>query len=477
MLEKKPQRIWKKLMLVSLGFLIFAGIFYWIVADDWSRTSLTTDPVAAGTAVGAAGSRIEQTFTVPADALEEIRIMPEKVLEDEGIAEISILKDGEVLYAAEADTVEWVSGQMNTISVSPALQGYRNQRLTLRIGIREAGLTLWTGDSMAAGKFEAAVDTPETLTVDGVPAEGQLVLSLKGINYIAGRAWFWPVAAVIWAGIMLLYGWVLRDRKNGRPNPVLAAFDLGKRYRFLMKQLVSRDFKVKYKASVFGFLWSFLNPLLMMSVYSFVFSTIFRSNVANFPVYLLSGIVLFNFFSDATNLGLLSITGNAALITKVYIPKYIFPISKTLSTAVNLIISLLPLLVVMLVTGVRITKALLLLPFVVLFLVMLTTGVSLILSSMTVFFRDTQFLWGILITIINFVTPIFYPESIIPAAFRTVYHLNPLYQILFFMRSITLNGVSPTPVTYLYCLLASGVPLIIGLWVFRKQQDRFVLYL
>jgi ABC-2 type transport system permease protein len=128
-------------------------------------------------------------------------------------------------------------------------------------------------------------------------------------------------------------------------------------------------------------------------------------------------------------------------------------------------------------TGVRFTKAMLLLPFVVLFLVMLTTGVSLILSTMTVFFRDTQFLWGILITIINFMTPIFYPETIIPAAFRTLYHINPLYQILFFMRSITLNGVSPTPITYLYCLLVSAVPLVLGLWIFRKQQDKFVLYL
>ena len=460
-----------------MGFLIFAGIFFWIVEDDWSRTSLTTDPVAAGTTIGTTGSRIEQTFTVPADALEEIRIMPEKVLEDEGTAEIRILRNGEVLYETEAHTTEWSSGQMNVISISPVLKGYRGEKVILQIHIREAGLTFWTGNSMAAGKFEAEVRSAETLTVDGTPVEGQLVMALKGIDYISGRAWFWPVAGILLACLLSLYGWVLQDQKKGKQNPLLQAGFLAKRYRFLLKQLVSRDFKVKYKASVFGFLWSFLNPLLMMVVYSFVFSTIFRSNIANFPVYLLSGIVLFNFFSNATNLGLLSITGNAPLITKVYIPKYIFPISKVLSSAVDLIISLAPLLIVMMVTGVHVTKALLLLPFVVAFLVMLTTGVSLILSAMTVFFRDTQFLWGILITIINFMTPIFYPESIIPAAFRTIYHLNPLYQILFFMRSITLHGVSPTPVTYLYCLLVSGIPFVIGLWVFRKQQDRFVLYL
>lgn len=476
-MRKRPQTILGKLGILSLCFLILAGIFYWIVEEDWSKTSLTTDAVSPGASVGAAGSVLEQTFEVPVDALEEIRIMPEKVLDDEGTADIQILRDGEVLFAAEADTAEWASGKMTAVSVSPALNGLRGQRAVLRIGIREAGLTLWTGDSMAAGKFEAEVQSAESLTLDGEPQNGQLVMSVTGLNYIGGKKWFWPAAGILWACAAGLYGRILICRKRGKANTALTAVSLAKRYRFLMKQLVTRDFKVKYKASVFGFLWSFLNPLLMMAVYSFVFSTIFRSNVENFPVYLLSGIVLFNFFSDATNLGLLSITGNAALITKVYIPKYIFPVSKALSTAVNLIISLVPLLLVMLVTGVKITKALLLLPFVVGFLVMLTTGVSLILSAMTVFFRDTQFLWGILITIFNFVTPIFYPESIIPAAFRTVYHLNPLYQILFFMRSITLHGVSPTPVTYLYCLLVSGIPLLLGLWVFRKQQDKFVLYL
>lgn len=476
-MRKRPQTILGKLGILSLCFLILAGVFYWIVEEDWSRTSVTTDAVSPGISVGAAGSVLEQTFEVPVDAPEEIRIMPEKVLDDEGTVEIQILREGEVLFAAEQDTREWQSGKMTAIPVSPALDGLRGERVTLRIGIREAGLTLWAGNSVTAGKFEAEVRSAETLTLDGVPQNGQLVMSVTGINRIGGKKWFWPAAGALWACLTGLYAWILRCRKNGKPNPFLLAADLAKQYRFLMKQLISRDFKVKYKASVFGFLWSFLNPLLMMAVYSFVFSTIFRSNVENFPVYLLSGIVLFNFFSDATNLGLLSITGNAALITKVYIPKYILPISKVFSTAVNLVISLVPLLLVMLVTGVRFTKALLLLPFVIGFLVMLAVGVSLILSAMTVFFRDMQFLWGILITILNFVTPIFYPESIIPAAFRTVYHLNPLYQILFFMRSITLHGVSPTPVTYLYCLLASALPLAFGLWIFRRQQDRFVLYL
>ena len=466
-----------KVLAFTLCFLVLAGIYYWVVAEDWSRTSVMTEPVSAGTPVGMAGSAVEQTFTVPADSLEVLRIMPEKAREDEGTVRVEIRDGDQVLYTSEEDTREWVSGQMTEIRLDPALQGCLGRRVTLRLEIGQAGLTFWTGNSVTAGKFEAAVQTDEMLTVGGGPAEGQLVLSLQGINEISGRKWFWIMSALLWAAVTAGILWTARSEKQGKPNVILQAVNLLKQYKFLLKQLVSRDFKVKYKASVFGFLWSFLNPLLMMMVYLFVFSTIFRSNVPNFPVYLLSGIVLFNFFSDGTNLGLLSITGNAALITKVYIPKYIFPVSKVFSSAVNLVISLVPLLLMMAFTGVRFTKAMLLLPFVVLFLVMLTTGVSLILSTMTVFFRDTQFLWGILITIINFMTPIFYPETIIPAAFRTLYHINPLYQILFFMRSITLNGVSPTPITYLYCLLVSAVPLALGLWIFRKQQDKFVLYL
>ena len=94
-----------------------------------------------------------------------------------------------------------------------------------------------------------------------------------------------------------------------------------------------------------------------------------------------------------------------------------------------------------------------------------------------VYFRDVQFLWGILLTILNFVSPIFYPESIIPARFITIYHMNPMYQYLFFMRTITLGGISPTPVTYLYCTLASLLSLAVGLFVFRRSQSKFVLHL
>ena len=238
-----------------------------------------------------------------------------------------------------------------------------------------------------------------------------------------------------------------------------------------------RDFKTKYKRSVLGVLWSFLNPLLTMSVQYLIFAALFESSIENFAVYLMTGVVIFNFFSESVGLGLTSIVANAPLITKVYVPKYIYPVSRVLSSAVNVLISMIPLSIMILLSGLPLTKALLLVPLVLAFITIFCIGMSLLLSSLMVFFRDTQFLWGILSMLWMYMTPIFYPESIIPHEFLPLYHMNPLYQFIFFLREITLNGVSPGPDTFLYCALASLIPLLIGLLVFKKVQDRFVFYL
>ena len=159
------------------------------------------------------------------------------------------------------------------------------------------------------------------------------------------------------------------------------------RYRFLIRQLVLRDFKTKYKRSVLGVLWSFLNPLLTMSIQYVVFSTLFRSDIPNFIIYLLSGIICFNFFSEATHLCLMSIVANASLIHKVYLPKYIYPFSRTLSSGIDILLSLIPLLIMMLITKTPLRPAALLLPFGLLMLFMLSYGIGLILATMMVFFR------------------------------------------------------------------------------------------
>lgn len=260
-------------------------------------------------------------------------------------------------------------------------------------------------------------------------------------------------------------------------NPVTRLADAFKRYGYLLRQLVSRDFKSKYKRSVLGVLWSFLNPLLTMMVQYIVFSTLFRGDIPNYPLYLLSGIVCFNFFSEASNMALQSITGNASLITKVYVPKYIYPLSRVLSSTINLLMALIPLLMVMLLTRTPVRPAILLLPIGLVCLVGFCMGIGFILSTMMVFFRDTQFLWGVVSMLWMYATPVFYPESIIPAKFMLVYKCNPLYHIIRFIRIVLIQGTSPEPKAYALCLMASFAPLLIGALVFKKNQDKFVLNL
>lgn len=280
-------------------------------------------------------------------------------------------------------------------------------------------------------------------------------------------------------GVLLaLYGrHLLRQEKRGRQALILRLLFALQKYQFLIRQLVARDFKTKYKRSVLGVLWSFLNPVLTMAVQYVVFSTLFKSDIPNFALYLLIGIVCFNFFSEAVSMALTAIVGNAALITKVYVPAYIYPLSRVLSCGINLLFSLLPLFAVMLLTGAPVRPAVLLLPFGLGCLFLLSLGIGLLLAATMVFFRDTQFLWGVASMLWMYLTPIIYPESIIPARFMGIYRCNPLYHILRFIRVIMMQGVSPEPEAYALCLLAGLLPLLLGALFFRKQQDKFVVNL
>lgn len=480
MQKKEKQSFVRAAAIVLAVYLALTALFYWIVADDWRENVLVSDSVTAERVLGelTPGAVVTQTFVVDTDRLDAIGIDPgETKAEETGMLHLTILDGEEPLWTLDVPYYLLKFNQLNQYALEPGLTNVKGKRLSLRIEAEGTGLTLWAGSTMSAGKFDVSVQSDEVLSMNGEAQPGQLVLVKTGTNLINADRYIWPVALVFGALAALLFAAAKLAANKGKYNILLKIRDLVIRYRYLLKQLVVRDFKVKYKASVLGMFWSFLNPLLSMTVYYFVFSTIFRSNITYFPAYLLTGIVMFNYYSDATNLGLNAIVGNSGLITKVYMPKYIYPLSKVLSSAINLIISFIPLLLVMLVTGVPFSKSLLLLPLVVFFLVVYCLGMSLILSTLMVFFRDTQFLWSVLLTMWNFLTPIFYPESIIPAAFKTLYHMNPLYQIVYFMRCIAIEGISPNPITYLYCCLAAFIPLLIGLWVFRKNQDRFVLYL
>lgn len=289
------------------------------------------------------------------------------------------------------------------------------------------------------------------------------------------------IALAVIAGMYILMAaaYLLAQRKEscGRPSAIGAVCGMLEKYNFLMRQLIGRDFKTKYKRSVLGVAWSFLNPFLTMAVQYAVFSTLFKSDTPNYPLYLLTGVVFFSFFSEACSTGLGAITANASLVKKVYIPKYVYPISKTLSSLVNFGFSLIPILIVMLVTRTPFRLSLLLLVYDVLCMLLFLLGMAFLLSTMMTFFQDTQFLWGVASMMWMYFTPIFYTENIIPETFRTLYHMNPLYQFVSFARVCIIDGISPVPMQYVYCALSGLVVFVIGFLVFRKHQDEFIFHL
>ncbi|PJG84400.1 ABC transporter permease [Conservatibacter flavescens] len=249
-------------------------------------------------------------------------------------------------------------------------------------------------------------------------------------------------------------------------------------YRELIKQLVLKDIKLKYRRSYLGYIWSILNPLLMMTVLVIVFSNLFRFDIPNFAVYLLAGQVIFGFMSEATSLATGSIIMNAPLLKKTYVPKYIFTLSKVTSALVNLLFSLIALALVMLITQVPLTWNILWLPIVLFEVYIFSLGLSLLLATASVFFRDIQYLWGVFTSIWMYLTPIIYPVSIISEEYRWWYdNLNPMYGYIQQFREIVLYGTPLSLELLVQGSLTAIVFLIVGMWYFNRKQDQFILYI
>lgn len=252
-----------------------------------------------------------------------------------------------------------------------------------------------------------------------------------------------------------------------------------KKYSFLLFQLVSRDFKVKYKRSVLGVVWSLLYPLLTMSVMALVFSQMFKMGTndgVSYLVYLMTGLVMFNYFSEASNLAMSSVVANFSLINKVYIPKYIFPLSKCLFVGINFLLTLIPLYGVIFFTGTGVNLHHLLLPFPIICLFLFTLGIGFVLATVSVFLRDMFYIYGVMLTLWTYLTPIMYNVSIIPDKFLVFLKLNPMYWYIYFARDLILYNQTPGIHVWFYCLGSALLFLVIGVFVFKKNQDKFIYY-
>lgn len=258
---------------------------------------------------------------------------------------------------------------------------------------------------------------------------------------------------------------------------IVAMLQQLKKFSPLIRELVSRDLKVKYRRSFLGYLWSLLNPLLMMTIMTMVFSYMFRFDIPNYPLYLICGQTLWTFFNESTNMAMYSIVQNASLIKKVYIPKYIFPVSRVFSSFVTLSFSLVAIVIVMLFTGARFywTALLFMVPLALLFL--FASGVSLILSALSVQFRDVTHLYSVLTLGWMYLTPIFYPISAIPNEVAVYIMANPITGYITFFRSLVLYGTLPSAGLFFQCVIWGVGAFLVGVLTFRKVQNRFILYI
>ena len=475
------------LALLATLYWVMTIVIYLVAGDQFHFSRVTTDALSASAGVCEMVDdvTVTQRVVMPSDTVTGIDLMAATFgRTNSGTLHVALIDhNGERAAGASIDMAAFSDSQYTPIDFEEPLHTQPGAEMTLTLttsgGNPGSTIVPYCGNAIMAGRADIIQDIPteERYAINGEPGSGKLCVKVHGLRTLSFYRTYWIIVAGIFAvaAVSCAYWW--KQAKQGKNNPLVAVCTLFTRYAFLLRQLVSRDFKTKYKRSMLGMAWSFLNPLLTMAVQYVVFSTLFKSDIPNYPVYLLTGIVFFNFFSEAVSMGMTSITGNATLIKKVYMPKYIYPVSRVISSLVNFAFAILPLFLVMLCTGTGFHLSLLLLIFDVLCLLGFVLGMGLLMTTAMTFFQDTQFLWGVVNLMWMYLTPVFYPESIISPSFLTLYRMNPMYQYLSFARTCIIDGVSPEPMAYFWCLASSLLVLVLGVVTFKRQQDKFVLYL
>ena len=457
----------KRIIFVAAAiYVAFIICFYFLAGDQLrlrdSRGNTELPAAEAGTVVLCRGAMVEQMMQVKIQRLNSISVQfGGYYRENSGHITMELWRDEELLMQQSFDASKIQEGTVLTLRAEPPIESVYGVPLMIRIRADsdpESAVTPLMSMTSA--------DDGSVLYLNGEPVKGMLCFSAQGTDYIWTGLHYWKIAAAFGLLLALLSIVVWHRFSKGKRSFIINAIIALQKYRFLIRQLVARDFKTKYKRSVLGVVWSFLNPLLMMMVQYFVFSTVFKSDIPHFAAYLIIGTVMFNFFSESCSMSLTSILGNAGLITKVYMPKYIYPLTRTLSSLVNLAISLIPMVIVCLATGVHFEKSAILALYFFACLFTFCLGLGMLLAASMVFFRDTQFLWNVLSIMWMYATPIFYPETILSGRFRVVLQLNPLYYFLKSARMCVLDGISPEPVMYFFCLVIALAMLFVGAIVF-----------
>lgn len=237
--------------------------------------------------------------------------------------------------------------------------------------------------------------------------------------------------------------------------------------------LAQKDFKVRYRNSVLGFVWSLLNPLAFMVILTLIFSFLLRVNIPNFPAWLLIGLLVWRFFSVATGQSLFAIVGNPSLVSKVYVPRYILVLSNNVANFLGATLEFAVMLPLLVLLGVNLTLYAIFLPVILISEFLLVYGLSLSLSSLNLKYRDFYQIWDIALQLGFFLSPIVYDATLIPARYRFLYSLNPVTRLIESTRSIFLLNRLPSPFDGGVIILSIVVLLVLGLLIFRSLEARF----
>ena len=244
-------------------------------------------------------------------------------------------------------------------------------------------------------------------------------------------------------------------------------------YREVLKTNVQKEIRGKYKGSFLGVLWSFLNPLLMVLVYALVFPYIMRTNVDNYLVYLITGVIPWNFFTTCITTGCNCVWINGGIIKKVYFPREILPISVVAAGLINFLISCVIILLFVLFGGIGFSVQLLWLPLIAIIQSALSLGLLFILSAINVYVRDIEYLVGFLLNLLFYATPILYTADMFPESIRWVLYLNPMTTIIESYRNIFYYQQSPALIPLMIVFMVSFIILIIGYLIFKKLERGF----
>ena len=247
-------------------------------------------------------------------------------------------------------------------------------------------------------------------------------------------------------------------------------------HSFLFEELVKRDFTLKYKRTILGALWSLLSPLINLLIMWLVFNKMLGSNINHFVIYLFAGQLIFSYFSDATNMGMTSLLDNASIFTKVNVPKYLFLFSRNVSSLINFGITLIVFFFFVLLEGIPFTWKFLMLIFPVICLIVINLGVGMILSALYVFFRDMQYLWGLALQLIMWMSAIFYSIDGYTENVRKLFLLNPVYLCIRYFRKIVIENAVPTLQFHLLLAAMTIAFFGIGCWIYKHYNTKFLYY-